>query len=99
MYKNGKIFGNRDFVLRYIKNGKNTNRLGIVVSKKVSKKAVVRNRIRRQIKSYLHLNSSKLKQGYDMIITAKPSCAAQEYSVLARSLGHLFYKQGLLIDK
>ena len=96
MYKNGEFFGNRDFTLRYLKNGNDTNRLGIVVSKKVSKKAVVRNKIRRQIKAYMTENATTLKQGYDMIITAKPICAEESYQVLAKSLGHLFYKKNLL---
>lgn len=34
VYEKGKIFGNRNFTLRYVKNGKDANRLGIVVSKK-----------------------------------------------------------------
>ncbi len=96
MYKKGKIFGNRNFTLRYVPNGKNANRLGIVVSKKVSKKAVVRNRLRRQIRELYKNNVSSIKQGYDMIITAKPLCAGEEYSVLEKSFRHVLSKQGLM---
>ncbi|MGI6108606.1 MAG: ribonuclease P protein component [Eubacteriaceae bacterium] len=96
VYENGKIFGNRNFTLRYVKNRKNANRLGIVVSKKVSNRAVHRNKIRRQVREAYRNSESTVKQGYDLIITAKPSCLGEEYSVLSKSIQHLFYKQGLL---
>lgn len=95
MYKNGKVFGNRNFTLYYLNNRKDTNRLGVVVSKKVSKKAVDRNKLRRQVKSYLQQIEDKLKQGYDLIIVVKPSCLNESYQVLTRSLDHLFYKKDL----
>ena len=96
VYEKGKIFGNRNFTLRYVKNGKDANRLGIVVSKKVSNRAVHRNRIRRQIREAYRSTENAVKQGYDLIITDKPSCLGEDYSVLSRSLNHLFYKQDLL---
>ncbi len=34
VYQKGKVFGNRNLVMHYLKNGKDTNRLGIIVSKK-----------------------------------------------------------------
>ena len=96
VYKNGKVFGNRDFVLHYKENGKSTNRLGVVVSKKVSKKAVDRNKIRRQVKEYLSTLDEELKQGYDLIVSAKPNCLDREYKDKVRSIRHLFLKKGLL---
>lgn len=96
VYKNGKVFGNRNFTLHYIKNGMDTNRLGVVVSKKVSKRAVHRNKIRRQVKNYMRQYNGELKNGYDMIISAKSSCLDEDYKVLTKSLNHLFYKQDLL---
>lgn len=99
MYKNGKTFGNRDFVLHYIKNRKSANRLGVVVSKKVSKRAVKRNKIRRRIKNYLSQYDVNLKQGYDLIISAKPACLEKDYQEITKSIDHLFYKKGLLKKK
>ncbi len=96
VYKNGKVFGNRDFVLHYKENGKSTNRLGVVVSKKVSKKAVDRNKIRRQIKGYLSTLDGELKQGYDFIVSAKPNSLDREYKDKIKSLKHLFLKKRLL---
>ena len=40
VFKTGDVFGNKVFVIYYLKNEAQLNRLGIIVSKKVSKKAV-----------------------------------------------------------
>jgi len=48
-------------------------RLGVTVSKKVSKLAVSRNRIKRQIKEFYRANQSDLRSAH-LVVTAKPSC-------------------------
>lgn len=99
VFKKGKKFGNRHFQFYYVKNRKNANRLGIIVSKKVSKKAVVRNRIKRRIREAYRLNESRFRTGYDMIIIAKKRCAEDSYQDLSRSLNHLFYKTQMEVKK
>jgi ribonuclease P protein component len=47
-------------------------RLGVTVSKKVSKSAVIRNRIRRQIKEFYRLHQQEFLLS-DVVITAKPA--------------------------
>lgn len=96
VYQKGKVFGNRNFVLYYLKNGKDTNRLGIIVSKKVSNRAVIRNRIRRQLKEAYRLNENQFAMGYDLIVISKASCIDEKYLVIEKSLKHLFYKEHLM---
>lgn len=47
--------------------------LGVTVSKKVSKRAVDRNRIKRQIREFFRKNQAQLTDA-ELIITAKPNC-------------------------
>ena len=47
--------------------------IGVTVSKKVSKKAVDRNKIKRQIREFFRHHQSELTDT-DLVITAKPSC-------------------------
>ena len=47
--------------------------LGVTVSKKVSKRAVDRNRIKRQIREFFRHHQSQLKDA-DLVITAKANC-------------------------
>ncbi len=95
VFQKGSKFGNRHFQFYYVKNGKNTNRLGIIVSKKLSKRAVVRNKVRRRIRESYRIHSGTIKTGYDFIIIAKNRCAEDSYADLDRSVGHLFYKTNL----
>lgn len=55
--------------LRYARSpGRSEYRLAVVVSKKISKSAVVRNRIRRRIYENVRILSSSIAEPYDLII-------------------------------
>ena len=71
VYKKGKSNRGKYFVIKYIINNRRTKyRASVVVSKKVSKSAVVRNRIRRRLYEQIRLNSISIKQPYDIVIIA-----------------------------
>jgi len=59
------------FTIKIRENGLSHNRFAIIVSKKVDKRAVVRNRIRRLIGSSLEELYNELKQGKDTIFIVK----------------------------
>ncbi len=96
VFKAGDVFGNRVFVFYFLKNNKKENRLGIIVSKKVSKKAVVRNKVKRRIKEAYRHNEDSFTKGYDIILIAKGSIKDVPFSSLEKSLKHLFYKKNLM---
>lgn len=96
VFKIGDVFGNKAFVIYYLKNEETENRLGIIVSKKVSKKAVVRNKIKRRIKEAYRHNEDSFSKGYDIILIAKESITQVPFSSLEKSLKHLFYKKNLM---
>jgi ribonuclease P protein component len=67
-YQHGKTVRGPLCALRFVRNDRRqTYRLAIVVSKKISKSAVVRNRIRRRI--YEIVGKLDITQPYDLIIT------------------------------
>jgi ribonuclease P protein component len=74
VYKNGRVERTR---LATIKSTKNTHRnqprFAVVVSKKVMKSAVRRNRIRRRIYEYIRSSVSKLNENYDIVIIVTSS--------------------------
>ena len=65
--------------------------LGVTVSKKVSKRAVDRNRIKRQVREFFRHNKSEL-QNADLVITAKPSCIKASDHERYESLTELWTK-------
>jgi ribonuclease P protein component len=63
-------------------------RLGVAVSRRVSGKAVTRNRIKRQIRESFRLHQTMLR-GFDIFIVAQSRAAQAVNAELARSLrGH-----------
>lgn len=69
--------------------GVDTPRLGVTVSKRVAKRAVERNRVRRQIRESFRLHRAELEQ-LDYVVRALPSAAAVDNVELRRSLNELW---------
>ena len=65
--------------------------IGVTVSKKVSKSAVVRNRIKRQVKEFYRLHQSEINDA-ELVITAKPACAKAQDAERQKSLLELWSK-------
>ena len=74
VYSQGKYAADSLFVAYALANDLTHNRLGVTVSKKASKSAVVRNRIRRWVKESLRLRFKKTAAGpvyYDLVVVAR----------------------------
>lgn len=70
VYIKGKTVRSGYLSLRFIKNPKSySSRLAVVVSKKQSKRAVDRNRIRRRVYELARQRWPMITPGYDMVIT------------------------------
>lgn len=70
VYQNGQTVRTATTSLRYIVNQRRSAfRLAVVVSKKVSKSAVVRNRIRRRLYEIVRTNQANIQQPYDIVLT------------------------------
>lgn len=69
VYARGRYGGAGGLHIKALKNNLEHARATIVVGKKVSKKAVIRNRIRRQIAGYLEANWQTIEPGYDIVVS------------------------------
>ncbi|MEW6262490.1 MAG: ribonuclease P protein component [Thermodesulfobacteriota bacterium] len=58
------------FLLIIRPNGRSESRLGITVTRKIGK-AVVRNRLKRQVREFFRLNRQLLPPGQDMVVIAR----------------------------
>ncbi len=68
MYKNARVVRGPLFTLKYLKNSRRkTSRYAVVVSKKVLKSAVGRNRIRRRVYELLRKETENLAPATDMV--------------------------------
>jgi ribonuclease P protein component len=69
--QSGKPFLTKFFNFKVIKNDLPETRFCIIISKKVSKLATKRNRIKRQVSEVIRLNLPNIKTGFDMVIFCK----------------------------
>lgn len=70
VYQHGSTVRGPLCAIKYTANSKRDRyRLAVVVSKKISKSAVVRNRIRRRLFEAVRLEASRLNAPYDIVIT------------------------------
>jgi len=67
-FKTGQSFYSKVFSLKAADNDLEVSRLGILISTKVSKKAVVRNLLKRQIRAVIQGEIPQLKTGKDLVI-------------------------------
>lgn len=91
----GRSFFSPLFKVKYRANNLDVSRFGIVTSAKLSKKAVVRNRIRRQTSEILRLNNKKIVAGQDVVVWVKPLALDKDYQELEEKLLGLLKKAKL----
>ena len=70
--------------------------IGISISKKVSKKAVIRNRIKRLIKASFRELLPLIQPGWKLIIIVDHSAIECQYEHFLRQLKKLFIKAGII---
>lgn len=71
LFRNEKRINFPDFDLKIRGNGEIVSRFGFVVSKKIDKRATIRNRIKRKIRSCVENNLEKIVGGYDFLFVVK----------------------------
>lgn len=101
VYKNGKTVRGPLTSLKYVQNPRrDAYRLAVVVSKKVNKSAIVRNRIRRRLYEAVRLRAAEISLPYDMVISVfheqVQDMPAEE---LARLVGAQLHQAGIINSK
>lgn len=97
VYKNGQAVRTRIMTVKYINNPRREHsRFAVVVSKKVHKSAVGRNRIRRRIYEIVRLELPKLQPASDVtILVFSSEVITMPASELHETVTQLFEQAGL----
>lgn len=90
VFEKGRSFKENSLFLKISANDLDSFRIGIIVSKKVSKKAVKRNKIKRQIREIVR--ESNLKNGFDLVIVTYPTISLKTFEEIKKELNNLFKK-------
>ncbi|MDO9399288.1 MAG: ribonuclease P protein component [bacterium] len=70
IFKQGRSCYGQIIGLKVLANELGQNRLGVIISRKVSKKAVERNKFKRRVKEVFRLQADKTITGYDILVIA-----------------------------
>ncbi len=95
VFKNGQGFKESCLVVKSVKNNLDKIRFAFIVSKKVSPKAVLRNKIRRQLSELSWSRIKKIKTGYDIILIASPGLETKTFQEMEETVNKIFLKAKL----
>jgi len=95
VFKKGKSFKQGFLLLKMINNKSEKIRFGFIISQKVSKKATIRNKLKRQISEIINSQIKKIKKGIDGILVALPGLEEKTFSEIKENIDKLFKKAGI----
>jgi ribonuclease P protein component len=98
VFKEGKPFREDFLFLKITENNLKETRIGFIVSLKVSKKAFIRNRIKRRLRGSVKNTIENLEKGKDIVIIARPEARDKEFQEIESCIERLFRKAKILND-
>lgn len=98
IFKEGEGWRENYLFFKFLPNNLEKNRLGIIVSQKITKKATLRNKIKRQIREIIR---SKLKEkerstSFDMVLVALPGLENKSFWEIKDLINKLFKKTKII---
>jgi len=99
VFEKGKSFKQDFLILKTCPNNLNQTRFAFVVSQKSSKKAVVRNKLKRRIREIVGTNLSEIKKGMDVVVIVLSGLETKDFQETEKTLNKLFQKAEILITK
>jgi ribonuclease P protein component len=100
VYKRGKRYSDSHLILIGLNEADAENppetKFGISISLKVSKKAVIRNRLKRQLRGVIRTLMGEITPGWRVIIIVKPSAIECKYEHFLRELKQLLIKAKII---
>jgi ribonuclease P protein component len=92
----GSLFQSESFAIAtLLRKDKEPSRFGFVVSNKISKRANIRNKIKRILREAVKANLSELKSGFDVIFLVKKAALARQTKDIMDEVSVVFKKADL----
>jgi ribonuclease P protein component len=92
VFKQGKSAFEKALGIKTKKNDLSNTKITVLVSVKVSKKAVERNLLKRRIRAALRENISNFKGSYDLVVVTQPSAKNLDYVEIQQTIKKLLKK-------
>ncbi|KKR03914.1 MAG: Ribonuclease P protein component [Parcubacteria group bacterium GW2011_GWF2_39_13b] len=95
-YKKGRNFGEKFIVCKAARNGLDFSRFGFVIGLKIEKRAVARNKLRRQLQEIARTAMGSIKKGFDIVVFPKKEAKARDYEELKQAFLAALKKAGIM---
>ena len=96
VFKKGKGYKQGFLFLKVLNNDLGFNRFGIIVSKKISNKAVVRNKMKRQLREILKRKIERIKKGLDIVFLTNSGIEKQSLKDIDQEVEEILKKAGII---
>lgn len=97
VYKQGKACSQGNVFIKFVKNNLNYSRVGFIVSSKFSKKAVERNKIKRQLRAIFQKKISLIKSEVDIVVIPRKEATTKAFKELNEDVEKVLKKAKLII--
>ena len=96
VFKLGKGCQEGFLFLKATKNNLEASRFGFIVSQKISKKAVVRNKVKRRLRAIIRKNLPRIKKGLDIVLITRPGVENENFKSIEKNIDRIFTKAKIL---
>jgi len=99
VFKQGRLSKEGFLIFKTVKNDLNKSRFGFIVSQKVSKQAVVRNKIKRRLRGAVMKKLKEIKTGTDNIFIALPGLEKKDFLSTEQAVVSLLRKANIFLNE
>jgi ribonuclease P protein component len=99
IFKKGVSFKSPSLILKVLKTNLNYSRFGFIVSQKVSKKAVIRNKVRRRLSKIIRDEFKNIKTGLDIVFISLSGIEKKEFLEIKAELINRLKEEKIIIGE
>ncbi|MBT4349609.1 ribonuclease P protein component [bacterium] len=99
LIRQGQTFFLPEFIIKYQKTKEKPSKIAFVVSTKVDKKAVARNRIKRQMREAIKDLLPDIKDGYSILVIARKKALELDFATITKQFKFALAKIGVYAGK
>lgn len=92
----GKALFLKELGIKYLENNLNNSRFAFVVSTQIDKRAVIRNKIKRRLRSIIYQKLKEIKPGFDVLILTRPGVKNLQFQEIKEKMEEVLKKAKLL---
>lgn len=94
--RKGKGFKEDFLVLKMLKNNLSQTHFGFIVGNKISKKATLRNKIKRRLRELVRTKITKIKKGFNVVLIAKAGLENKDFWEIEEILNKLLNRAKII---